>query len=135
MGRLKIKDIEGDESDVSNLFQKNGCDLAKYLGAESSQLKIPNKWIGIMGFVFFVLASCIWVDIFNIIWTKISILGLFLLCSLIVLAVHYNFKNWSLTAIAGFSGLIAILMVLNVYTPQEIAKKIEDTIKRYEKDK
>jgi hypothetical protein len=135
MGRLKIKDIEGDESDVSNFFQKNGCDLAKYLGAESPQLKIPNKWIGIMTCIFFVLAACIWVDIFNMIWTKIAVLGLFLLCSLIVLAVHYNFKNWSLTAIAGLSGLIAILMVLNVYTPQEIAKKIEDTIKRHEEKK
>jgi hypothetical protein len=52
-------------------------------------------------------------------------MGLFLLYGSISWIFYYNFKSWSLTAIVGFVGLILILLALNVYTPQELAKKIE----------
>jgi|GEM_PF-2100354 len=136
MGRLKIKDIEGDAPDVSNLFQIGRCDLASYLGAEEPPKKISNLWIWMIAGLFFILASCVWVDIFNEVWTKVAILGLFALCFLLLLMVHYNFKNWSLTVITGFAELVLILVALNVYPPQEIARRIEKTtVKKYEESK
>jgi Zn-dependent membrane protease YugP len=105
MARLKIKEIEGDAPDVNSLFQNGGCDLASYLGMKAPQQKVPSVWIGIMAVVFFILTSCVWIDVFSLVWTKVAILGVFLLFFLILLTVHYNFKNWSLNAITGFAPL------------------------------
>jgi hypothetical protein len=127
MGHLKIKDIEGDAPDVSELFQKNGCSLAEYLGTEPRK-KLSVLWIWAMAMVFFILASCLWIDVFNLTWTKVSVLGVFTLGFLITIVTHYNYKNWPLTVITGLAGLAIVLMALNVYTPQEIARKIEDKI-------
>jgi|SoiMetStandDraft_2_1073263.scaffolds.fasta_scaffold981125_1 hypothetical protein len=128
MGRLKIKDIEGEASDVNNLFQSGVCNWASYLGVEPPQKTFPTIWIWIMAIIFFVLASCVWIGVFNVACMKVAVLGLFLLCFSILWAVHYNHKNWSLTVITGVAGLVLILVALNVYTPQEIAKKLEKTV-------
>ena len=125
MARIKIKDIEGDAQDVKNILQDLNCDLSTYLGAPTAPKMIPAFWIWIIVPVFFILASCLWIGLFNPAWSKISILGVFTLFGSILVIVHYNFKNWSLTAIVGFAGLILILLALNAYTPQELAKKIE----------
>lgn len=127
MGHLKIKDIEGDAPDVSELFHKNGCSLADYLGTESRK-KLSVLWIWVMSAIFFVLASCLWNDIFNITWTKVSVLGLFTLGFLITIITHYNYKNWPLTVFTGLAGLVIISIALNVYTPQEMARKIEERV-------
>jgi uncharacterized protein involved in response to NO len=52
------------------------------------------------------------------------ILGLFLLLGIIAFIVHYQYDRWSLTAIAIGTGLCLILIALNIYSPQDIAKKI-----------
>lgn len=136
MAQIKIKDIEGDAQDVKNILQELNCDLSAYLGAPAAPKNIPVFWIWIIIPVFFILASCLWIGLFNPAWSKVSILGLFSLCGSISLIIHYNFKNWSLTAIVGFAGLILILLALNVYTPQELAKKIEkNAVNTYEHSK
>ncbi len=99
MGRIKIKDMEGNEADLRKLFQKSGCSLA----------------------------CCIWNSIFSLGWQKVAILGLFLLTFIIILLVHFNFRNWHLTAITGVAVLTIVLIAMNVYSPGEIARKIGNT--------
>lgn len=93
MGKLKIKDIEGELSDIHQFFSSENCDLSSYLGAEKKQNKIPILWIGTIVVVFFVLCCCIWNNVFNYSWNKVATLGVFILSFLIVGLFYYNFKN------------------------------------------
>lgn len=125
MGQLKIKDIEGDARDVGKLLRDI---LPGYLGVKVPTKKIPSLLIGMTACLFFILASCVWIDIFNVVWTKVAILGLFSLYFLLLLMMHNNYKSWSLTGITGLAGVVLILLALNVYPPQEVAKKIEEAV-------
>jgi hypothetical protein len=133
MAKLRIKDIEGDADEIKNLFKDLGCDLNSYINTTPVKNSIPNYWLVILVPVFFILTCLVWCDIFNPTWTKVSVLGLFLLLGLITLIVHHNHDRWPITIIQFFAGFSLILLSLNVYTPQELAKRIEDkTIKKIE---
>ena len=123
MGRIKIKDMEGDEADLRKLFQKSGCSLASYLKIEDRK-KIPVEWIWISAGILFILACCVWNTVFSPGWQKVAILGLFLLTFLLILLVHFNFRSWHLTTIAGLGAIILVSIAMNVYSPAEMAKKI-----------
>jgi uncharacterized membrane protein HdeD (DUF308 family) len=126
MAKIKIRDIEGDADEIKNLFKDLGCDLNSYISTTPIKSKIPTYWIFILGASFFILTCIIWCDLFSPSWTKVSILGLFLLLGLISYIVHNNHDKWSITSIPIVTGLCLILVCLNVYTPQELAKKLED---------
>ncbi|HVU94848.1 MAG TPA: hypothetical protein VHE34_06465 [Puia sp.] len=123
MGRIKIKDIEGSEADVRKLFQKSGCSLAHYLKIDDRK-KIHVVWLWIFLAAFFIDASCVWTNIFSPEWQKVAVLGLFLLPSLLAVLVHFNYRNWALTTIVAFSGLILILIATDTYSPGEVARRI-----------
>lgn len=125
MAKIKIRDIEGDADEIKNLFKDLGCDLNSYISTTPIKNKIPHYWLFILGAVFFILSCLIWCDIFNSSITKIATLGLFLLLGLISVIVHYNHDKWTITAIPVVTGICLILICLNVYTPTEIAKKLE----------
>jgi hypothetical protein len=134
MSRMTIKDIECDPQDLTEIFLPDKLDIYSYLGAPKPVKLIPIFWIWLIVPLFLILASCIWIGIFNPTWTKVSIIGVFALYSFMLIVVHYNYRNWSLTSIVVFGGLILLLLSLNVYTPQEIAKKIEtNTVSKYSK--
>lgn len=135
MAKLKIRDIEGDADEIKNLFKDLGCDLNSYINTRPTKSIIPNYWLYILVPVFFALTCLVWCDIFNPTWTKVSVLGVFLMLGLITIIVHHNHEKWSITGIQFFAGLSLILLSLNVYTPQELAKRIENkTIKKVEGD-
>lgn len=125
MPKIKIRDIEGDVDEIKNLFKDLGCDLNSYIRTTPIKTKIPAYWLFILGAVFFILTCIIWCDIFSPSWTKVSILGLFLLLGTISLIVHYNHEKWSITAFPIVTGLCLILVCLNVYTPEELVKRLE----------
>lgn len=125
MAKLKIKDIEGDPKDIHELFQSGGCDLPSYIGAGAKNKMLSAWWIVGVTLLFFILACCIWTELFNLIWTKVSILGLFLSCFLIIILVQYNYRNYLITILSAAAGVAIILMALNIYSPAEIAKKME----------
>ena len=126
MAKIKIRDIEGDADEIKNLFKDLGCDLNSYINTTAIKTKVPTYWLFILGAAFFVLTCIIWCDLFNSSWTKVSILGLFLLLGLISFIVHHNHDKWSITSIPIVTGLCLILVCLNVYTPQELAKRLEN---------
>lgn len=135
MAKIKIRDIEGDAEEIKNLLKDFGCDLNSYISATPIKKKIENIWLFVLGGAFFVLACLVWCDIFNPTWTKVSILGLFLLLGIISFIVHHNHDKWTFTAIPIVTGLCLILISLNVYTPQELAKRLENkTIEKIDGD-
>lgn len=126
MGNLKVKDIEGDPLDIHKLFQEGNCDFPSYIGAETRRKRVSNLWIVVLTLGLFILASCIYTDIFNSTWNKVAVLGVFFLGPLVVLIIYYNFKSIPLTVLTGIAYIIITLLVLKVYSPQGIAKKMED---------
>lgn len=125
MGQLRIKDIEGEAHDIQKLFHEGEYDLSSYIGAGRKWKRISNFWIWGASFVFFILSSCIWINLFDNAWHKVATLGAFLLGFLITGMVQYNFRNRMLTAIAVVAALAIILIALEVYSPQEVIRKIE----------
>lgn len=123
MGHVRIKDMEGDEADLRNLFRETGCSMASYLKIDDRK-KISATWLWILLFVLFALACCVWNNVFGPGWNRVAIMGLFLLSFLLALLVHFNFQNWHLTAIAGVGALTLVLIAMNVYAPGEVARKI-----------
>ena len=88
--------------------------------------KIPDFWLYILIPLFFIVSCLIWVDVFDSTWTKVITLFLFLNLGFIVLIVHYNFNKTAISVITFLIGLCLSLICLNVYTPKEITKKIEE---------
>lgn len=125
MAKIKIRDIEGDADEIKNLFKDLGCDLNSYISTTPIKTRVSANWLFILGAAFFVLTCVIWCNLFNPSWTKVSILGLLLLLGLICVIVHHNHDKWAITVIPFATGLCLILVCLNVYTPQELAKRLE----------
>ena len=129
MGRIKIKDMEGKEEDLRNLFQKSGCSLADYLKIEKTK-KVSAIWLWMLVFAFFALACCVWNDIFTPGWQKVAILGLCLLPFVLLLLLHFNYRNWSLTTIAGLGALDIVAIALNVCSPKEVTRKFVNGVEK-----
>jgi len=120
--------IEGDLQEIKGLFQHKPGDQSR------SPKKEPIFWIIMIVAVFLVLDACLWIDIFNPTWRKISIMGSYFLYIVVLIMVHHSFKSQTLTIITAAGGMILIAIALNVYTPQEIIKKIETkTTNKYSK--
>lgn len=136
MGKIKVKDIEGAPKDIGLLFQEGDCNLAGYLGAEAARKKVKDKWIFLLISALFILSCCVWNDIFIPAWTKVSILATFFLSFFILLIVHSNYRSKMITMIVAVALAVNILLILKVYSPQEVAKKIENfTIEEYQNKK
>jgi len=125
MGKLKVKDVVGDPNDIRLLFKEGGCDLACYLGTEAARKKVSAWWILLLTCALFILSCCIWTDAFNAVWHKIAILAVFFVSFLILLIVHSNYRSKTITAIVTIAFISNISIILKVYSPQEVAKKIE----------
>lgn len=128
MAKLKIKDLEGTPKDIDELFQKHNCDLSSYIGAEKLVPKSNKIWLWLGGVFHFVLACLLWLDIFPMPVNKILLLGLIVSAIILVFCVYLQFRNLQLAILCFFGTLLIILVTLNVYTPQEAMKKIEETV-------
>ena len=124
--KIKIKDLEGDADEIKNLLKDFGCDLNTYINTQPITKKIPDFWLYILIPLFLIVSCLIWVDVLNSTWTKVITLFLFLNLGFIVLIVHYNYNKTAISIITFLIGLCLSLICLNVYTPKEITKKIEE---------
>ncbi|WP_212005546.1 hypothetical protein [Chitinophaga sp. HK235] len=133
MAKLKVKDIEGEATDIDFLFKNSNCDLASYLGA-SPATKVKGRWLWITVVLFILLACCASLNLFSGYYKQTSTIGLFFLWSLIIFFIHYNHRKWSLTSICFAGGLIVILLALKVHSAEQIAEKLENmATKKYDK--
>ncbi len=127
MSKIKIKDIEGDATEIKNLFKDMGCDLSSYIEAAPLKKTVPQYWLWLSCIIFFINACSIWSGINNHFILKICTLSHFLLLGVILIIIHYNHEKWAITSIAAFTGLCVTLITLEVYTPKEIAGKLENS--------
>ena len=86
--------------------------------------KVPASWLWTLLFVHFVLACCVWNNVFGPALHKDAILALFLLSFLLIILVQFNWRNWQLTAIAWVGAFTLVLIAMNVYSPTAVAQKI-----------
>lgn len=120
---IRIKDIEGNAQQITDLCKNLGFDLNSYLNNKPQKKIISSIWLWILIPSFFVLTCLLWIVIVDPVLTKISVLGLFLILGIAIFIIHHNYDNWVISCIAGGTGLSLILICLNVYTPAELAKK------------
>ena len=126
MAKIKVKDLEGDAEEITNLLIRFGCDLNTYINTQPVTKKIPNYWLYILIPVFVVLNCLLYINILNSIVSKITIILLFTILAFIIYIIHFNHNKNTVTGISFFGGLILILISLNIYTPKEITKKLEE---------
>ena len=134
MAKMKIKDIEGNLKDIDELLQKHNCDLSSYIGAQKSVPKSIKTWLWIAGVLHFVLACMLLLDIFLTPINKVLMLGLIVSAIIIVFCVYLEFRNLQLAVLCFIGTLLIILITLNVYTPEEAMKKVEETVLKYYKE-
>ena len=131
MGKIKIGDIEGEADDIKYLFLDLECDLSAYINAKPMTDKIPKIWLYILIPTLFISTCLLSVEILDNNWSKVVTLLVFLILGIVSLIVQHNYKDWRITLIAFFTGFCLILIGLNIYTPKQISKKIEEeTVKR-----
>lgn len=56
---------------------------------------------------------------------KILILASFLLGGIGTIMVHMNWKNFVITFVTAITALLVLTISMNIYTPEEAAKKVE----------
>lgn len=123
--KIKIKDIEGDSEEVIRLFSSSDCSLSEYLNA-NKPIKIPLIAIGILVVVFFIINYVLWILPMEYEATrKILILASFLLGGIGTIMVHMNWKNFVITFVTAITALLVLTISMNIYTPEEAAKKVE----------
>lgn len=124
--RLKIKDIEGNAGQIQDLCKNLGFDLNSYLNEKPTKKDIPRIWIWITAPLFFICCCLLWVVDLNPNLFKILILFSLGILGFVVFTIQYNYGNWIYSLISGITGLILLLVALEVYTPQEVLKKLEE---------
>lgn len=128
MAKLKIKDLEGTLKDINELFQEHNCDLSSYIGAEKSVPKgIPLLLIVSILF-HFVVACILWAAEISETLYKILFLGLIFSAITIIFCVYLKFKNPTLTLLCIVGAMIIIVIALNISTPQDTMKKVEEVL-------
>ena len=134
MGKIKIKDIEGDAQEINHLLKENGFDLPSYLGARKTTGKVKTPVLFSLVSVFFVLNCCVWNKVLPGPWSNVAIQACFFVGFIIVAVCSYNYRSKTLLCIIIFAVVTILSLTLNVYSPKEIAKKIETlTVDKYNK--
>jgi hypothetical protein len=126
--KIKIRDIEGDSEEVIRLFNSADCSLSEYLSAHKPT-KIPFKAICGVVFVFFLLNCALWIlsnDYPSV--RKVLILASFILGGGGTIMSHMNWKNPVVTTITAITALLVICVSMDVYTPEQAVKKVEQGV-------
>ena len=101
MGRLKIKDIEGETEELTKFFADSNCSLEEYLNPNKTP-KI-NVAVLIVTMVVYVIFACVLFCLpkEHIIMTKVLTIICFMLAGLSVIFTHLYWRNTTATIIAG----------------------------------
>lgn len=128
MGKIKVRDIEGSNEDVVRFFNESGLDIGDYINS-ARKIKIP-LWSIISTSALFFVTICI-ITILGSGYEKLrNILILFsiALAFLNLCIVYMAWKNKTIAGIIALAEIILFSISLNIYSPKEVVKKIEDKI-------
>lgn len=126
-GKLRVKDIEGSKDNVINFFKEQGLDVCDYLHT-TKEIKIPLISIIIVSILFMMCLTLIMIFGENTILVKILTIFALALGFINISLIYMSWKNCTLTGIIAFGELIIFAVTLNIYTPKEVIKKIEDKV-------
>lgn len=128
MGRLKIKDIEGETEELTKFFADSNCSLEEYLNPNKTP-KI-NVAVLIVTVVVYAILACVLFCLpkEHVIMTKVLTIICFMLAGVSVIFTHLYWRNTTATIIAGavFFGLY--LVAIEVISPAEAGLNVKDKI-------
>lgn len=127
-GKIKVGDIEGTKEEVINFFEESKLDIGDYINA-APKIKIPLWSIITVSVLLFITVSIIAVMGESYPKTKaILILFSVALSFLNICLVYMCWKNKTLAGIIALGEVILFALSLNIYSPKEIVKKIEEKV-------
>ncbi|MBR5327101.1 MAG: hypothetical protein IKV31_01030 [Paludibacteraceae bacterium] len=128
MGRLKIKDIEGETEELTKFFADSNCSLEEYLNPNKTP-KI-NVAVLIVTMVVYVIFACVLFCLpkEHIIMTKVLTIICFMLAGLSVIFTHLYWRNTTATIIAGAVFFLLYLVAIEVISPAEAGLNVKDKI-------
>lgn len=123
--KIKIKDIEGNAHEITDLCKNLGFDLNSYLNNKPLKNKVKTWVIITMILSFLVCISIIWIFPSLIVLKKIlTILSVFL-GGAIICSIHHNNENWGVTLISIVILIALMLITFEIKTPEQVIEKIE----------
>lgn len=126
--KIKVGNIEGTKEDVVNFITESGLDISDYINS-AKVIKVPFISIVICSALFFVFVCIIAVMGESYPKTKtILILISVALGSVNLCLIYMSWKNKTLTGIVTMAEVLLFSLSLNIYTPKEIVKKVEEKV-------
>lgn len=126
--KIKVGNIEGTKEDVVNFITESGLDISDYINS-AKIIKVPFISIVICSALFFVFVCIIAVMGESYPKTKtILILISVALGSVNLCLIYMSWKNKTLTGIVTMAEVLLFSLSLNIYTPKEIVKKVEEKV-------
>lgn len=127
--QIRIKELEGNPTLLTQFFKENNCDLNKYINPEAKPVKTLSKWYVIGSTVLF----CILCGILYIhpAWPD-ALLNVFKFCALVVgllgiffVYMHFHEVGAAILAFVIFS--IIIVVAYHIISPEEATKELKNT--------
>jgi hypothetical protein len=128
MATIKIKGFEGEPGDLHDFFLKSGIDLNDYLEVNPKR-KVKFIWFITAGLAFFIVSLFLWSMVSPAWVNKIFTLFLFINLGIIVCICHHNWGNYFISGFVCVILLFVILISLNVITPIQAAKALQENAK------
>jgi hypothetical protein len=125
---IRIRDIEGDAAQITNLCNNLGFDLNAYLNIKPTKPKISIWILGIVILLFIVTCCILWIIPINPALYKVLLIVTALFIGAIVFILHHNYDNWGLTGISLLTTVAIMAIALNIYTPKQVLQKTEDQV-------
>lgn len=126
--KIKVGKIEGTKEDVVSFITESGLDISDYINS-AKVIKVPFISIVICSALFFFFVCIIAVMGESYPKTKtILILLSVALGSVNLCLIYMSWKNKTLTGIVTLAEVLLFSLSLNIYTPKDIVKKIEEKV-------
>lgn len=131
--QIKIKDVEGNPTLLTQFFKDNNCDLNKYINPEAKPIKTLSKWyVLIATIVFCILCGILFI---HPLWSDILI-NILKFCALVVglLCVFFVYMHFHETTAAIFAFVIFTIIIVVAYhiiSPEEASIKLKNTTDTY----
>ena len=131
MAKIKIKDIEGDDKALTDLFASSDCSLAEYLNVKPVK-EYPLTALIIVISLFSVCSCLLFIGLFESqsAIERVFIILEFLLLGFSILSVHLYWKNTGATIITTIVSLCIMAVSLGIWTPEEAFEKMENQVEQ-----
>jgi hypothetical protein len=126
---MKLKEIEGTPEEIGKICTEQNFSLNDYL---HDKPKIPI-WVILTFPVLFLVGCCIlWVSDLSETFQRILFLLNIMFLGVSSISIHLKYKQWTVSFITAFIGLIMLSVSLNLLTPEEAIKTFKEKLESSE---